>query len=466
MIRTRIRSASSARLARSASSARSARPSRHASLSAVLGVTFAATLLALLVALAGPARAAAPGSTIWTNQWNTNPRGVVSEVSLATAPGQGLYVAAAYQPSAQGTARFLVVRYSRAGVRSWVRRFILPHDIVMVPLAIAVDRKGNAVLTGIYATQATGDDWLTVKYSKSGKRLWYRRLDVAKQLDVAEGVVVNGKGQAYVTGFVTRANGTTDALTVKYSPKGAVLWKRGYDGAAHLSDSGQAISLDHHGNVYVAGYTHGGADHQDELLIKYSPSGHRDWVYHPNSPANGTGEFRAVSTSPSTVAAAGETVTPVVGVQLSVVEMALDSNLFFSAGSVPQSLSVLQAVAVGPANTVVSSGRYGDQFYVQTQLANGLPGPTYLWPGFTAGIANKVAVTSDGSMYASGNLIDNANVENAAVVALDPNGVPRWSFTASSGLGKSSADGLIYTSTGVYVAMNVGPDLVVTSFVP
>jgi hypothetical protein len=72
---------------------------------------------------------------------------------------------------------------------------------------------------------------------------------------------------------------TADALVVKVSPAGSVLWQKTWDGPAHKGDAALAVVTDRSGNVYAAGYTEGSDLRNDAVVLKYSPKGVLKWKY-------------------------------------------------------------------------------------------------------------------------------------------------------------------------------------------
>jgi sugar lactone lactonase YvrE len=128
--------------------------------------------------------------------------------------------------------------------------------------AMALDGRGNIYVTGTSEGAGSGRDYLTIKYSPQGKRLWAQRYNgPGNNSDYAKAIAVDAKGNVYVTGESSGAG----CVTVKYSPDGRLLWVRRYKWDCR----GQAIAVDSQDNVYVTGLSH---------TIKYSPGGRQLWV--------------------------------------------------------------------------------------------------------------------------------------------------------------------------------------------
>ncbi|MCJ7486653.1 MAG: SBBP repeat-containing protein, partial [Candidatus Aminicenantes bacterium] len=145
---------------------------------------------------------------------------------------------------------------------------------------IAVDAAGNAYVTGhTFSTEASfpvtvgpdlthnGDvDAFIAKVNSDGTALVYCGYIGGSGYDRAEGIAVDGSGNAYVTGFTwsTEAsfpvtvgpdlthNGDVDAFIAKVNASGTALDYCGYIGGAH-TDAAYGIAVDGSGNAYVTG---------------------------------------------------------------------------------------------------------------------------------------------------------------------------------------------------------------------
>jgi beta-propeller repeat-containing protein len=156
---------------------------------------------------------------------------------------------------------------------------------------IAVDKKGNAYVTGqTSSAEATFPvtvgpdltfnsgfdpvaggalrDAFVAKVNASGTALVYAGYIGGDNFDVGNGIAVDKKGNAYVTGFTdsTEAtfpatvgpdltfNGVRDAFVAKVKVSGTALVYAGYIGGDG-SDGGSGIAVDKMGNAYVTGQT-------------------------------------------------------------------------------------------------------------------------------------------------------------------------------------------------------------------
>jgi hypothetical protein len=177
---------------------------------------------------------------------------------------------------------------------AWVRTYNGPGNGGDYAAAIAVDGAGNVYVTGYSATNAEWPydfDYVTIKYYSDGDTAWVRRYIgpgvTGNNDDYALAIVVDGTGNAYVTGHSPGSTTGDDIATIKYEPEGDTAWVRRYNGAANDVDCGNAIALDGAGNVYVTGYSYDPVTSDDYLTIKYDPAGNIQWTIKYNGSGSG-----------------------------------------------------------------------------------------------------------------------------------------------------------------------------------
>ena len=77
-------------------------------------------------------------------------------------------------------------------------------------------------------------------------------------IDEAYAVARDARGNTYVTGKSTSTTTGADYVTIKYSPTGQRLWDRPYTGVGgDREDVPSAIAVDNDGNCYVTGRSQG-----------------------------------------------------------------------------------------------------------------------------------------------------------------------------------------------------------------
>lgn len=194
----------------------------------------------------------------------------------------------------------VTVKYDTFGVRKWVRRYNGSANGRDYANGIALDSKGNILVTG-YATvehglKGTDPDYFTIKYAPNGKRKWLRLYNgPVAATDFARAVAVDSNDNVLVTGQSSSKNGA-DYLTIKYNSRGDRKWLRRYNGKGNLLDAAKAVAVDGRGNVYVTGESTGSsASGVDYATIKYTGTGKRQWVKRYDGPVNGIDRANAIA---------------------------------------------------------------------------------------------------------------------------------------------------------------------------
>lgn len=146
--------------------------------------------------------------------------------------------------------RTVIVKYDGSGNKLWVRTLEPSRDLC----DMAVDNRNGYLY--IVSSNTPG----ILKYDLSGNLVW-SRTDLR-----AYGVVVDGDGNMYLSGYSCCSGYDFSALTLKYDSDFNLLWSKTYETVK--SDVAFKIGLDNHGSVYVAGWSE---DEDFEFLaIKYS----------------------------------------------------------------------------------------------------------------------------------------------------------------------------------------------------
>lgn len=296
--------------------------------------------LFLLIFIVLQAYGARPGQRLWVKRYNfrrANGNDVAN--AIAVDASGNVYVTGRSQGS--GTDYdYTTIKYRPTGKKKWVRRYDEANgdDIAN---AIAVDASSNVYVTGSAYTDATDEEYATIKYGPRGKRQWLRRYDVAYDWwDYATAIAVDSRGNVYVTGSSFEYKSLSGA-TIKYGPRGKRKWVNTgfgsaiavdvtgnvyvagmYDGwlrcsryaTTKYSSAGdhkwtalypgpedflcggcRAIAVDASGNVYVTGYSYGSGTGYDYATIKYDSAGNEKWVRRYDGPTNGDDRAAAIA---------------------------------------------------------------------------------------------------------------------------------------------------------------------------
>jgi hypothetical protein len=142
---------------------------------------------------------------------------------------------------------------------------------------VAVDQSGNSYSAGLTTGYGAGlDDVLVLKYGPSGELAWAKTWGTEND-DEGYAIAVDTSGDVYVAGRTRISlDRGWDALLLKYSPSGSLLWARTW--GVDDDDWPQAVAVDQNGCAYMTGYHHGPGGNQIGIfLLKYSPDGDLVW---------------------------------------------------------------------------------------------------------------------------------------------------------------------------------------------
>ncbi|HEV8538358.1 MAG TPA: SBBP repeat-containing protein, partial [Bacteroidota bacterium] len=99
-------------------------------------------------------------------------------------------------------------------------------------------------------------------------------------VDISSSMIMDRFGNAYITGRSGGISSGQDIVTLKYSRQGNRLLTLRYNGAANSWDEGNALATDDSGNIYVAGTSFLNSSRSEAIIIKYSSSGTTQWEGH------------------------------------------------------------------------------------------------------------------------------------------------------------------------------------------
>jgi len=227
-----------------------------------------------------------PGEVMWKRRYDGSGSST-DKASALTVDGSGnAYLTGESEGEGSGL-DYATLKYDKDGEVVWIRKYNGAENGHDRARALTLDSYGNVYVTGYSYGGASRSDYLTLKYNGSGDLLWEKRFDGSNNsLDRPCAIAVDGSGDVYVTGFSYRRETDHDFLTIRYSSSGKLLWERRYNGTANGMDRGNALALDGWGNVCVAGQSEGIGTGCDFLTIKYNPSGDTLWMRRYEGPGN------------------------------------------------------------------------------------------------------------------------------------------------------------------------------------
>ena len=121
--------------------------------------------------------------------------------------------------------------------------------------AIALDDSNNVYVTGESIQDTiTFTDYATLKYNSNGILQWSNRYNGPfNGDDYANSIAIDSIGNVYVSGSIKDQFLYGDYAIIKYSRAGKEEWVKIYGGSSNFLDVPRAIIVDSKGNSYVTG---------------------------------------------------------------------------------------------------------------------------------------------------------------------------------------------------------------------
>jgi hypothetical protein len=365
-------------------------------------------LLILAVPLALPAGV----RPAWTARYTLSDFGTNQAVALALDK-EGNVLVSGHGTSINGDFDYLALKYSPTGTRLWASRYASPtNDQVR---SMAADKDGNAYITGTS---------VTVKYGADGSEQWTASY-------AARGLALDPHGDAYVTGF----SSTTYATAKVHKDAGTNLWLRSYSylGRPGYPDISQVIAVDSKSNVFVGGqvYCHVGRPietYVNRLAISYDGDGNQRWVSSPfpdgclnyqiNSRGIGVDSGGNVYVT-GNIYGAGET--------YSTVKHSVAGSPLWKYYLDPSNFEGVQSLVVGQDGSIILTGSSGS--YATVKLTTGGLEDWVARYGNTAygyHFANAIALDTAGNVYVTGQSPGPGTGNDYATIKYSPDGQELW----------------------------------------
>lgn len=248
---------------------------------AVLGAALGAAL-----ASAGGAHAATPGKVLWSKRMTTAYGRDDYPQDMKVAADGSVYVLSKVRWGDNGDDTAIgLVKFSPTGTKRWQRVFRTSGALQDSPMGLALDGKGNAYVVGNTITAGSVNEGLLVKYTAAGKRRWVRRFAGATTgSDALLAVACDPAGNPVVCGRENVSTTEGRIFVRKYGAGGSVKWTRRHGPGGQWADGAEALAIDKKtGAVYVGGcLTHAVAAPDstatDVVLLKYNSAGKQLWV--------------------------------------------------------------------------------------------------------------------------------------------------------------------------------------------
>lgn len=208
------------------------------------------------------------GTVVWAEAVTVCDQGY----SIAVSPNGDVYVTGIVEDSDLLIINTVVAKYNSSGTLQWMEQTTGTEDYNWNQgHAIDVDSNGDVYVTGYFANMLIFSDGTTLtsnggggifisKYSSTGALLWAKNAG-GTSYATGEGLVLDNAGNIYLTGqfrgtasfgaLTISSAGNDDVFIAKYDTNGNEQWVKSAGGNGY--DSGQGITLDNTGNVYVVG---------------------------------------------------------------------------------------------------------------------------------------------------------------------------------------------------------------------
>jgi len=178
--------------------------------------------------------------------------------------------------------RIVTLCVDTMGQELWIFKDTLEHGRGH---AIGISSTHNIYITGMIYSQTT--DVPVIKLDSLGNEIWRYVYDgPAGSYDEASSIVIDKNENIYVGGYSTGIGTAEDFTVIKLDSLGNEKWVYRYDGPANYRDEIKAIVLDTMGNIYMAGGSWGVAGEWDFCVVKIDSSGQEQWVYRYDGAAH------------------------------------------------------------------------------------------------------------------------------------------------------------------------------------
>jgi Beta-propeller repeat. len=217
-----------------------------------------------------------------------------------------------------------VAKFSATGAHLWSRGFT-SFAGPSIGRSVALDRSGNIVLTGCFASinfgggvmtgSANGSLFVANLSAADGSYLWAKQFGTGQAS--GNGIAVDGNGNLFVTGYfasainfgggqlTTGSISTYGGFLVKLSASGTYVWSKGFGSFSSNPSSfglgGNSVCLAPNGDVGISGsflgsvdlggglLTANGSSVCDTFFARFSNSGTYLWSKHVTSSAASSG---------------------------------------------------------------------------------------------------------------------------------------------------------------------------------
>lgn len=324
---------------------------------------------------------------------------------LAIAPDGSVYVTGTTLSFGAGDRDAFLLRYSGSGILEWQRTYALAAAPPLVRpadfgLGVAAAADGSAYMTG----QLSDGNLFLVKFDPRGNLLWERTWGDPGHFSRA--VEVASDGSVYVGGGTfTLGAGQGDALVLKFTSDGTLVWARTWGGPSREALADLAVGAD--GGIHIVGET-SSFFWNDAFIVKFAADGtllwEREWGTTGEATPNDTAAWGVGTGEDGSVYVTGTSTTP--KRSMAIVKFDSDGNLLWQRLAGP-TFGIGFDVAVGVNGNVYVTGDaniqpdHSDAFVIAL-LANGKSREAAAWGGLQSESGRSIAVAPDGNILVTG----------------------------------------------------------------
>ncbi|MFM7078192.1 MAG: T9SS type A sorting domain-containing protein, partial [Bacteroidota bacterium] len=350
---------------------------------------------------------------------------------------------------------YYLIKYTPTGTRVWESPFAntTPNSDEL-PVDMALDLNGNAYLIGNSVGNGTGQDICAVKFNAAGQFQWQVRLDSISQTDYARSIVVDPSTNTIIvagdltvstSGFLKR-----DWVLARYDFAGSLVEKRIFDGPASDFDLPADMYINGNGSLAVVGMysIHGGGFlNGDRICMRINNGLNPAWIAYGNGNSFADDQLSDLfvdengNSYVTGFSRGGENTLE----DLLVVKLDSSGTVQWSyvyQGSVEKSSDKGIAIAVDANQVVYVTGSVdtsGTSSYRDIYTAALSPNGALLWDTIYAGSAGgadypvDIAVNPLGGVYVAGVTINSATGFDATMISYDASGVQQWAVPYHGG---------------------------------
>ncbi|MCA9298827.1 MAG: VCBS repeat-containing protein, partial [Phycisphaerales bacterium] len=331
-----------------------------------------------------------------------------------------------------------------------------------------IDPSGNPIMVGTTAFTSNEEDYHVVKFDSDGNELWAASYDgTGNRFDNPIGVGTDIAGSIYVSG---QSRGTTFGLqwaTVKFTPSGALLWARRYDGGnPDAQQVPQDMAVNDGGTVAVCGWARD-ASFQivNFAVVAYDGLGNELWDIAIPNQSSFTGVARRVAFDGegNVIATGYVTDDDEFGEEMYTAKISPLGDVLWTKrfdGTTTTSFNETEGLGLfadNGGNIYVTGSTYTTSQNLDVVIAKYAPDGTELFaravtrPGFDDGVGIHP--------YGPGFLVVSTTANGIGLEVFDTNGTSMWYTSVPESFGSNSQKRVTFVDDQIYVATQNGSDI-------